>query len=72
MNKIINFAKAKEKLLQKKRDEEIKKFNRDVNFIVQLIEQNMSEEEKRRREQLEEELEKALQELVSETKEKGV
>lgn len=72
MNKIIDFAKAKEKLLQKKRDEEIKKFNRDVNFIVQLIEQNMSEEEKRRREQLEEELEKALQELVSETKEKGV
>lgn len=72
MNKVINFAKAKEKLLQKKRDEEIKKFNRDVNFIVQLIEQNMSEEEKRRREQLEEELEKALQELMSETKEKGV
>lgn len=72
MNKVIDFAKAKEKLLQKKRDEEIKKFNRDVNFITQWIEQNMSEEEKRRREQLEEELEKALQELMSETEKKGV
>jgi|YelNatsi3bottle8_1022550.scaffolds.fasta_scaffold01589_3 hypothetical protein len=64
MGKIINFQQAKQKIIQQKRDEEIKKFNASVNFLVELIEAYMSEEEKQRRRELEEELEKALKDLI--------
>jgi len=64
MGKIIDFQQARRKIVQQRNDEEIKKFNASVNFLVELIEANMSEEEKQRRRELEEELEKALKELI--------
>jgi len=64
VGKIVNFQQAKQKIIQQKHDEEIKKFNASVNFLVELIEANMSEDEKQRRRELEEELEKALKGLI--------
>jgi len=64
MGKIINFEQAKIKLLEKERDREIEKFNLKTHYILELIEANMTEEEKRKRRELEEELEKALKGLI--------
>lgn len=64
MGKIIDFEQAKIKLQEKEQDREIEKFNQEVHSILEWREANMTEEEKRKRRELEEELEKALKGLI--------
>ena len=63
MSKVIDFNSAKKKL-QGEQDREIEKFNQEIRSILEWIEANIPEEERKKRDELEEEIEKASKGLI--------
>jgi len=63
VSKVIDFNSAKKKL-QGEQDREIEKFNQEIRSILEWIEANIPEEERKKRDELEEEIEKASKGLI--------